>query len=422
MFLENIGIYIDEENSILFDLETYDMFFVEDDFVLNFLKINKGKSYLSSEAKEYLNSRKKQIQNNKVTTIRLNVSHMCNFSCSYCYANNGTYGGSQLMSKKIAEDICTLIDSSFPDVNTLIFFGGEPTLNIPVIELFCNRYPYMKFFMQTNGYRLDDEKLICLIKKYNINITLSADGNKELHDRFRKTALGEPTYDRIVKNVSALYNRGIQIKTVEATFPQKTIYEIGKEKLAESIYDTFHCKYIIIHRILDFNTDNGKIDLAAKENYAPEWIFNQLIKKNNPFLLSDDALMAIVPFVCKHKYNKYFCNAGNSIISIDPNGNIWPCHFFINSDSSISSIYDYKENNRCKTLKTIHSNNKDSLKMCKNCIAKYHCHQCIKTGINNSDCEIIIHNTEHALKFLASNISSINIIAENLGDNQIEND
>ncbi|MGL4953536.1 MAG: radical SAM protein, partial [Culicoidibacterales bacterium] len=165
---------------------------------------NNDDNISSDEIEEFLSNRKiSRLPNKKIQGLKINVSHACNLRCSYCYAGNGDYGDKgKIMTLNTANKIAQFIEGVLKDVNTITFFGGEPTLNIEVIKFFCERYSNFNFLMQTNGVNLNNQELLNLIYKYNIKVTVSIDGNKAIHDRERKDYKGNPTYDVIRNNIA----------------------------------------------------------------------------------------------------------------------------------------------------------------------------------------------------------------------------
>lgn len=88
-------------------------------------------------------------------SLCLIISHDCNLRCGYCYADQGTFGGEKkLMSFKTAkESIDKLLSKNCN--NFILFFGGEPFLNFPlmkdVVEYGSQNGLDLKYTTITNG-------------------------------------------------------------------------------------------------------------------------------------------------------------------------------------------------------------------------------------------------------------------------------
>ncbi len=146
----------------------------------------------------------------------LNVTERCNFACVYCSNNqrNRTMETSQPdvsweVAKKAIDQF--LLDAS-PTHTAVTFYGGEPLLNFDLIRRCVNYIRQLdggdKVFLAvtTNGSLLTDEKTDFLAAQ-SVSITVSLDGPRELHDRYRRTKKGEPTWDTIMANIERYIQR-----------------------------------------------------------------------------------------------------------------------------------------------------------------------------------------------------------------------
>ncbi len=130
----------------------------------------------------------------KIQILYLILTNSCNLNCSYCFLeNNPQYKEHRvLMSERIAmlavEKFCAYINENSIVSPLIILYGGEPLINFEVIKKII-RYvnsniekPY--FSLITNGTLLNDE--ICtFLKANNVNVGISIDGTKVLHDKNR---------------------------------------------------------------------------------------------------------------------------------------------------------------------------------------------------------------------------------------------
>jgi serine-type anaerobic sulfatase-maturating enzyme len=94
--------------------------------------------------------------------------------------------------------------------------GGEPTLLgleffEKVVELeqeYQNPFQRMENDLRTNGTLLDDD-WGAFLKKHDFMAELNIDGPKELHDRFRVTNDGKPTFDKVFAAAQMLHRHGV---------------------------------------------------------------------------------------------------------------------------------------------------------------------------------------------------------------------
>jgi uncharacterized protein len=109
----------------------------------------------------------------------------CNLRCVYCYAANVRFGGGGDMTFETAQQAVDLMGSG---PFTLQFAGGEPLLNLPLMEKVMEythaRFPDVRFAVQTNGTLLD-EKAAALFKRYRVAIGVSLDGKVKTSEKQR---------------------------------------------------------------------------------------------------------------------------------------------------------------------------------------------------------------------------------------------
>lgn len=112
--------------------------------------------------------------------------------------------------------------------------GGEPTLmGLPFFqEVVTLQKKYAKPSqniqndLQTNGIALDDE-WVRFLKANNFHVGLSIDGPRELHDTYRKTINGKPTFDFVMSAAKRLVNAEVQfaalcvVNRANASYPKE---------------------------------------------------------------------------------------------------------------------------------------------------------------------------------------------------------
>jgi uncharacterized protein len=132
-------------------------------------------------------------------SISLNVSSSCNLACSYCYAARGSFNGVQARpmdwdtARAAIDALIARADPTAPI--TVGFMGGEPFLNRTLIHA-CVVYAQaraecssldVRFSVTTNGTLLSPEDL-ALIRAHRFAVTISIDGDADLHNRQRPRA------------------------------------------------------------------------------------------------------------------------------------------------------------------------------------------------------------------------------------------
>lgn len=168
---------------------------------------------------------------NYINQVTLEVTQNCNCSCRYCaysgiYENNRT-NNEKKMSWETAQkgldymlrhggrdpNACMLKKNTrFEDGFSIAFYGGEPLLNMELIER-CVLYMQdhapkskkVRYSLTTNGVLLT-ERLLDFFVKNDFSLLLSLDGPKDVHDRARVYSHGGGTYDDVIRAIE-LINR-----------------------------------------------------------------------------------------------------------------------------------------------------------------------------------------------------------------------
>lgn len=165
--------------------------------------------------------RRYRFENNSISSCRnitFVVTENCNARCTYCYE---CHKSNKYMTFDTAKKIVDLVfkmsqtdESKFINTKTkaviLDFIGGEPLLNIDVIEKTCDyfwhkalelNHPWADTFrisMISNGINYFDEQVQRFIKKYQSRLSfgITVDGDKEMHDACRIKADGSGTWEQ----------------------------------------------------------------------------------------------------------------------------------------------------------------------------------------------------------------------------------
>lgn len=151
-----------------------------------------------------------------LSTLVLEVAQDCNLRCTYCYADGGTYGAAPclLVPEKARQAVRYLLDNSGDREHvTLIFFGGEPLMNMQAVRAATREAisygrktgKKVHFSLTTNGTLLDPE-IVTFLHANRVSVAVSMDGPRNIHDHNRPDANGTGSYDEIVSRLGPLLN------------------------------------------------------------------------------------------------------------------------------------------------------------------------------------------------------------------------
>lgn len=159
--------------------------------------------------------------------IALSIAHTCNMSCTYCFADGGTYGAKKVMSKETAKDSIDYFfryaSRSAPKYN-IHFMGGEPLTNLDVfyfaVDYINNRAQEfgipIRYTVSTNGTIMNENILEYIIKN-NMHINFSIDGNQNIHDLNRKYINGNGSFRQVINTLEFIENHNYYNMTARMT-------------------------------------------------------------------------------------------------------------------------------------------------------------------------------------------------------------
>lgn len=233
------------------------------------------------------------------TKLTLGITHVCNLRCKYCIYS-GEFKGertheSKMMSIEMADKI---IDEFFvrrkDHPQAVIFYGGEPLLNFPVIKRIVLRLGKMKenvlFSATTNGTCLENDEILDFLVQKKFVINISFDG--PVQDVVRVDTQGKGTFRRLMtilekisKRHPDFYNNsiGFNVTVTPATDLTKTVEFFHTNPL-------FKGKQLNIIR--NYDPDNlfcRKYDFVENEKILSEEFeqlrreYPEIYKENPPF-------------------------------------------------------------------------------------------------------------------------------------------
>ena len=146
------------------------------------------------------------------TNASLMLTENCNLACKYCFEKHNTkIMTNEIIRKSLNYLFNNSLNSNKNSVN-ITLFGGEPLLNIQGVKealeygFFLsqiNNIP-ISYSLITNATIMNDE-VYKILRTYrdvvNLNIQLSIDGIPDVHNKYRITKTGKPSFPLIEKNI-----------------------------------------------------------------------------------------------------------------------------------------------------------------------------------------------------------------------------
>lgn len=209
-----------------------------------------SRNFLEEYKKKFSQNLKRPAGRRGLFKIMLDVTDNCNLDCRYCYA--AKYYKKENMSEETLEKVITkfLLPDTIEWIDRVVFFGGEPLLNLPGIEYFIHRVEELSekgklanmpaFHIITNG-TLYSDKIAALFKKYNMGVLVSIDGPPGIQNvqrPFRGSHKG--SYEVIAQNLKQMI-KDKQRLSFECTITKHTIASgYDQPKLKKFFLDEFN--------------------------------------------------------------------------------------------------------------------------------------------------------------------------------------
>lgn len=150
----------------------------------------------------------------------LELTEECNMRCTYCvfsgsYSLNRNHGKNMMTRETALKAVdfflnrCKIGDDK--NLPSITFYGGEPLLKSDLIKIVTEHIRNKKATgkircsFTTNGVLLTPET-VRFLEQNNISITISIDGPKEIHNRYRRLVNQKGTFSCIMRNLNYIKN------------------------------------------------------------------------------------------------------------------------------------------------------------------------------------------------------------------------
>lgn len=294
-----------------------------------------------------------------LTTVVLNVNTGCNLSCTYCYKEDlDTPSAGKKMGFDTARDSIEMLLRESPDEPryNVVFFGGEPLSNRPLIEAvvdYCEKRfaelgKQVDFVMTTNGTLLTND-VIDWLNAHRFGLSISMDGPKAIHDRNRLTVGGHGTYETVRRKAERLLSRytarpvGARVTLTHGTtdvvriwdhlFNELGFAEVGFAPVTSGDISTFNLTGEELVEVFDGFKQLGRRYLAAA-----------LEGRNTGF----SNLHQLITDLHQGHKKSLPCGAGLKMLAVDHKGELNLCHRF--TGSSLETFGNVRDGVRREAL------------------------------------------------------------------------
>ncbi len=319
------------------------------------------------------------------------VSRRCNLKCTYCHASPRACDEPQFdMDVKTAKATVDFIFKSSSRIITIEFQGGEPLLNFDAVEFIVE---YAKEKSKSTGKELrmslvtnltlTNDQMFEFLVKNNVEINISLDGPKHVHDKNRILASGMGSYNKL-KELILKYNKNGKLKALMTTTRASLPYY--KEIIDEYVRFGFENIFIRPLYKLSFADENWDRVGYSAEEYFRFWknSLNYIWDKKE---ISEPFSQMLLKKILSENKPMYVdlmspCGAGIKVVAYDFNGDIYSCDKALITGEDIFKLGNTRENtykytfqNKSKMAPIIESSIND-LWYCKKCAFQPFCGVC----------------------------------------------
>ena len=281
------------------------------------------------------------------------------------------------MSLETAQKIIDWIMELTPreDKLSIGFFGGEPLLRFDLIQVLtkyirekeCETGKVATLNVTTNGILLTNS-ILSFFREEKINLCVSLDGAREVHNRYRCHKDGRGSFDEVVANLAQALNKLAQVQ-VNAVFTPETICSLSESVrfIAQLGVPTIHLNPDITAKWTPQTFDQ------FQKHYEQVASFYIDCYQQNHELAINLIDSKIIVFL-KGGYTAIDrCRMGEAEWGFAPSGNIYPCERLIGEDTGVHCLGNIhtgiNSRKQCQIVSMRGSRNKE----CQSCTLQPYC-------------------------------------------------
>jgi len=325
-----------------------------------------------------------------VNALALAVSEHCNLACGYCYADGGSFGSEpRHMPWEVAKVAVDGLLERVPEGGSasLAFLGGEPLLNRSVLRrttlhaaaLAAQRGIAMRFALTTNATVLNADD-VDFLAQHGFAVTVSIDGEKELHDALRPTRGGTGSYERIVARLSSLLaaqkrkpvagRPPLQVSARVTVTPRHTALRATLEHLIGLGFHSVGFSPSLSSRDPALQLSAGELEALLAQMIECAEAFEAHTLRGQPYPFSN--MLAMVQELHRGTHRPLPCGAGAGYLGVSAEGDYSACHRFVGDPRAAmgSLLQGIDDAARAEWLAQRHV---DTQEPCRSCWARYLC-------------------------------------------------
>jgi uncharacterized protein len=317
-----------------------------------------------------------------IHAISLAIAQKCNLACSYCYADQGSFGAAP---KDMPQDVAIraidmLLDGAEAGSRvTIAFLGGEPLSNraglraatVHAAQRAAAKGIDARFSITTNGTLLTPDDGV-FFEEHGFAVTLSIDGPRALHDAQRPMKGGRGSYDRIMARAAPLLARQKRM-----TVGARVTVTPDNLALPHTLDDLIDMGFLSVgfSPMLRSPTGRGEMDAGALAAMLGQMIacgeaYEASVVAGRPYPFANMA--NAMREIGRGTHRPYPCGAGAGYLGVSADGELAACHRFVGDDAgamgNLVDGVDHAARNGWLAARHVHAQ-----EPCRSCWARYLC-------------------------------------------------
>lgn len=275
--------------------------------------------------------------------LSLAIAQKCNLGCTYCYAQQGEFGGKarNMALDTALQAVDLLVTGAEPGAKVnLAFMGGEPLSNRATLREVteyaaaqaAQRDVDCRFSITTNGTLLQPDDAD-FFERHGFAVTVSLDGAPAQHDRLRPFKGGGGSFERIVARLAPLLEkqRRMQVSARVTVTPFNLDLPATLDRFVAMGFHSVGFSPLL--RAANGQAEMGPEDLAAmlEAMIACGLAFEQHVLQGRryPFMNMVNALRELQ----RGTHRPYPCGAGAGYFGVAADGELAACHRFVGDEA-----------------------------------------------------------------------------------------
>ncbi|MDH2997726.1 anaerobic sulfatase maturase [Pasteurellaceae bacterium LFhippo2] len=277
-------------------------------------------------------------------------SFHCNIKCEYCFYLNKeeiVTHQTRFMSDETLENyVRNYIESQAHNTVNFVWQGGEPTLlgldffkqAVRFQQKFANGKTITNAF-QTNGIALNHQWAE-FFKQHNFLLGISIDGLAEIHNKYRISVNGQPTFERVAHAIELLKQHQVEFNTLTVVNDQN--WDKGKQtyQALKALGSTFMQFIPIVETGACRSSTNIQNFSVPQQGYGRFLVdvFQEWLKEDvgKVFVIEFDNLLGqwlgYPSSSCVHQQT-----CGSSMIT-EANGDVYSCDHFVYPEYKVGNL------------------------------------------------------------------------------------